>query len=201
MKRIIGAITVCLAILLPTYCFGEIPYEIAGFKLGAPLEEFQDRCKIDSSMPLRYTKYIEELETQYIPGFKNGLIWVGKCVSDGRIVRVRMKYADPSKEFYNQLLKRLKRKFGKPDEWRGDPFHIVISWKWSFVDDQKNRISMILEHNLRNEEETSGNTIKLTMWNLIDQERECAVEKKTASPRPKKKTKSKKVDWELLLPR
>jgi hypothetical protein len=190
-----------LAIFLPTFCFADIPHEIAGFRLGAPFAEFQDRCNIGSSMPLRYTKYIEELETQYIPGFKNGLIWVGKCVSDGRIVRIRMKYDNSSKEFYNELLRRLKRKFGKPDEWRGDPFHIVISWKWSFVDDQKNRISMIVEHNLRNEEETSGNTIKLTMWNLIDQERDCAMEKKTDSPRPKIKTKSKQVDWELLLPR
>jgi hypothetical protein len=201
MKQTLWTITIFVAILLPALCFAEIPYEIAGFKLGAPLEEFQDRCNLDSSMPLRYTKFIEELETQYIPGFKNGLLWVGKCVSNGRIVRIRMKYADSSKKFYNELLKRCKKRFGKPAEWRGDPFHIVISWKWSFVDDNNNRISMILEHNIRNQEETSGNTIKLTMWNLIDQERECAAEKKTASSRPKKKTKQKQVDWELLLPR
>jgi hypothetical protein len=201
MKRYLGFIFFIAAILLPAFCFAEIPYEIAGFKLGAPLEEFQDRCNLGSSMPLRYTKYIEELETRYIPGFKNGLLWVGKCVSNGRIVRIRMKYADSSKKFYNELLKRCKKRFGKPTEWRGDPFHIVISWKWSFVDDRNNRISMILEHNLRNEEETSGNTIKLTMWNLIGEERDCATEKMAAQPAPKKKSAPEPVDWESLLPR
>lgn len=201
MKWYHGVIIIALAILLPTISAAEIPDEIAGFKLGAPIEDFQDRCNLGSSMPLRYTKYIEELETRFVPGFKNGLLWVGKCVTDGRIVRIRMKYADSSKKFYDELLKRCRKRFGKPSEWRGDPFHIVISWKWSFRDAQNNRISMILEHNIRNEEETHGNTIKLTMWNLIDEERNCDMEKKVAQPAPKKKKASKPVDWESLLPR
>jgi hypothetical protein len=182
-------------------CLAEIPRKVGGFELGGQIEDVKDRCRMDTAMPLRNSKYLEEIETRNIPGFKNGLIWVGKCAAPGRIVRIRLKYADASKTFYNELLKRYRERFGKPTEWRGDPFHIVISWKWSFVDDQNNRISMILEHNTRDEEETIGNTVKLTMWNLIEEERNCAKEQKEAAPSTPKESSTKQADWEDLLPR
>ena len=37
---------------------------------------------------------------------------------------------------------------------------------------------MILDHNTRDEEESYGNTVKLTMWNLIDEERDPTPEEK-----------------------
>ena len=128
---------------------------------------------MQTKMPLRRSKSIDEIEVRDLKGFKYGLIWVGNCIAPNRIVSIRMKYADSAKKFYDELLERFKQRFGEPSEWRGDPFHIVISWKWSFVDDQKNRISIILEHNKRDEDETVGNTVKMTMWNLIEEERNC----------------------------
>ena len=201
MKKSYGVLAATILLLLPVLCRAEIPHQIAGFKLGASLAEFADRLKADTALPLRYTPYIEEVEINDVAGFKNGLIWIGKCTSSGRIVRIRLKYADSSKKFYNELLKRYRERFGKPAEWRGDPFHIVISWKWSFVDDQNNRISMILEHNTRDEEESYGNSIKLTMWNLIDEERNCAKGKKAALPAQRQKGADKEADWDTLLPR
>ncbi len=192
---------VLLVLSFPALGIAEIPDEIAGFKLGGNIAEFQDRIKMDTALPLRYSNYIEEVEIQPVEGFKNGLLWFGKCTAPGRIVRIRLKYADSSKKFYNELLKRYRGRFGKPTEWRGDPFHIVISWKWSFVDDQNNRISMILDHNTRDEEESYGNTVKLTMWNLIDEERECSKRKNADRPAQPRKKASTQADWELLLPR
>jgi hypothetical protein len=112
-----------------------------------------------------------------------------------------MKYVDASKKFYDELLKRFKQRFGEPSEWRGDPFHIIISWKWSFVDDQKNRISMILEHNKRAEDETIGNTVKMTMWNLIEEERNCEKEKFSKPGEAPTKTEEEPPNWDLLIPR
>ncbi len=202
MKRLsLSVLSITLALALPMVCLAEIPRKVGGFELGGQIEDFKDRIRMDTAMPLRNSKYLEEIETRNIPGFKNGLIWVGKCAAPGRIVRIRLKYADASKTFYNELLKRYRERFGKPTEWRGDPFHIVISWKWSFVDDQNNRISMILEHNTRDEEETLGNTVKLTMWNLIEEERNCAKEQKDAAPSTSKESSTKQADWEDLLPR
>ena len=42
-------------------------------------------------------------------------------------------------EFYKKLLKSYKKKFGKPDEFTGDAFGIVLSWKWRFEDKDKNK--------------------------------------------------------------
>jgi hypothetical protein len=154
-----------------------------------------------TKMPLRRSKSIDAIEVRDLKGFKYGLIWVGNCTVPNRIVSIRLKYADSSKEFYDELLKRYKQRFGDPSEWRGDPFHIVISWKWSFVDDQKNRISMILEHNKRDEDETVGNTIKLTMWNLIEKEQNCEKEKFPAPGDKPSKTKDAPPNWDLLVPR
>ena len=196
-----SVLIITMALAFSTACLAEIPHQVGGFELGGQIEDVKDRLLMETAMPLRYTKFLEEIETRNTPGFKNGLIWVGKCASPGRIVRIRLKYADASKDFYNELLKRYRERFGKPAEWRGDPFHIVISWKWSFVDKQNNRISMILEHNTRDEEETLGNTVKLTMWNLIDEERKCAKEEKDAAPSESKKSPIKQADWEDLLPR
>ena len=49
----------------------------------------------------------------------------------------------------DELLERYKVNLGKPDEWRGDPFNILIAWKWSFTDKDGNNISLILQHNAR----------------------------------------------------
>ena len=201
MKNFQGALFVILFLLFPSVCIAEIPNQIAGFELGGQIADFQDRVKMETAMPLRYSKNIEEVEIRDVNGFKNGLLWVAKCANPGRIVRIRMKYADSSKKFYEELLQRCRARFGKPSEWRGDPFHIVLSWKWSFVDDQNNRISMILDHNTQDEEESFGNTIKLTMWNLIDQERDCAKDKEAALPAAPKNSASKQADWETLVPR
>jgi hypothetical protein len=201
MKNLQGALVSILVLLFPAVCTAEIPNQIAGFELGGQITDFQDRIKMETAMSLRYSKNIEEIEIRNVAGFKNGLLWVAKCANPGRIVRIRMKYADSSKKFYEELLQRCRERFGKPSEWRGDPFHIVISWKWSFIDDQNNRISMILEHNIRDEEETPGNTIKLTMWNLIDQESACVKDKEAAIPAAPKSPVSKQADWEALLPR
>ncbi len=195
------ALALCIVLLLPVTGFAETPHQLAGFVLGDQFLKYQDLVDMQTKMPLRRSKSIDEFEVRDLKGFKYGLIWVGNCTVPNRIVSLRMKYADSSKKFYEELLKRYKRRFGDPSEWRGDPFHIVISWKWSFIDDQKNRISMILEHNMRAEDETVGNTVKLTMWNLIEEERICAKEKLPEPVETSAKTEEEPLNWDLLIPR
>jgi hypothetical protein len=201
MKKMQRLLAACALVLLPAIVLAGAPHEIAGFVLGKPISEFEPNIKTQTFMPLRNSPFLHEVETVDSEGFKNGLLWVGNCTTPPRIVRIRMKYVDSSEKFYNQLLERFKKRFGDPDEWRGDPFHVVIAWKWSFVDEQKNSISMILEHNTRDVEEATGNTIKLTMWNLIEKERDCAYQKeKKLKQTPPAKTPGP-VDWERMLPR
>ena len=195
------ALALCIVLLLPVTGFAETPHQLAGFVLGDQFSKYQDLVDMQTKMPLRRSKSIDEFEVRDLKGFKYGLIWVGNCTVPNRIVSLRMKYADSSKQFYEELLERYKRRFGDPSEWRGDPFHIVISWKWSFIDDQKNRISMILEHNMRAEDETVGNTVKLTMWNLIEEERICAKENLPEPVETSAKAEGEPLNWDLLVPR
>lgn len=200
MKTLLIFVSLGLALLYPAAGLSAAPGGIAGFDLGRQLEEYENQVMYDTLFPLRHSKFINEIEIVAPEGYKNGLLWVGNCSQKGKIMRVRLKYADSSKKFYKELLRRYKQKFGDPAEWQGDPFHIVIAWKWSFTDPQGNQISLVLQHNTRDEEESIGNTVKLTMWNLIDAERACYREK--TFPESKKKRSANKTlpPWDQLIP-
>jgi hypothetical protein len=205
MKKKIILWLPCAMILLQGICLAQAPHEVAGFTLGKNIADYKGKVKMETSIHLRYMEYINEVEIQDVDGFKSGLIAYGNCDSPGRILRIKLKYADSSKEFFNQLLKRFKAKFGEPSEWRGDSFHVVIAWKWSFTDKENNRISMILQHNTMDEEEKIGNSLKLTMTNLFEQERICFESKQPeteGNPEQAGQERNKEpADWDRFIPR
>jgi hypothetical protein len=101
-------------------------------------------------------------------------------------------------------LKRFKKRHGDPYEWRGYPFHIEVGWKWKFVDANKNEISLILKHNTEDEEKKEGNYVKMTMWNLMNEEIRCYKGKQqlsgTSSADSDRSQQSGEIDWDLLVP-
>ena len=200
--KILGLIGLITLWLIPSYA-AEVPHELAGFVLGGEMNDYKDLLKLDTILPIRYFETLKEVEIKEIEGFKTGLITFGTCSEPWKVVRFKFKYADSSKKFYNKLLKRFKKRFGEPNEWRGDPFHIVLAWKWSFTDKDNNSISLILQHNTRDQEEKKGNSVKMTMWNLIEKETLCHEKKlaETGKKSPKTGRKSKKSDWNRFIPR
>jgi len=184
---------------------GEVPHGVAGFVIGQNVAEFSDRLQMDTRLPLRYQEYLQEVEIKPLTGFKSGLIAYGNCARPGRIVRIKMKYADASRSFYDALLARVERRFGKPTAYDGDPFHIVIEWKWSFIDADGDQITLHLSHNSRDTEEKFGNAVKLTLANGVDEERQCSLaatpqqrEPETA-PHPPLKSMTAE-DWKQFVP-
>ena len=160
---------------------------------------------METALPIRHMECLREVEIHEMEGFRRGLISYGTCALPGQIVRIKLKYADSTKKFYDMLFKRFKKRFGEPVEWRGDPFHVVVAWKWSFVDKENNHISLILQHNTKDEEEKMGNSVKLTMWNLIEDERRCFEKKKPDFSEMSKKRKQLSkgdgpIDWNRLIP-
>ena len=185
---------------------GDVPHEIAGFALGADIAGLAGRLQMDSVLPVRYQEYLEEVEIAPRPGFKSGLIAYGTCAAPGRIVRVKLKYIDASRAFYDALLERVENRFGKPSVYEGDPFHIVVEWKWSFVDAEGNRITLHLSHNNQDFEEKYGNAVKLTQIGAIEAERDCYAEKHPQEPQGKgyRRLPLKSMtpkDWQSFLPR
>lgn len=149
------------------------PHTIGGITLGGELSGLKNRLEMDTALPIRHMESLKEVEVKRIPGFKSGLVYYTTCMKPSRIVRIKLKYEDSSRRFYETLLEKFKMKFGQPTEWRGDPFRVIIAWKWSFTDSENNNISLILQHNIKDAEEKMGNVVKMTMTNLYAGERVC----------------------------
>lgn len=182
-----------------------IPHQVGGFELGAPIEKFKDQIIPASRMNVRHQEYLYEVEIKPKKEFKSGLIAVANCADSGKVVRIKLKYADAGKDFFEELLKRYKARFGPPVEYQGDPFHILIVWKWRFIDADQNQINLMLQHNLQDEDEKIGNAVKMTLKNQVEKERSCFLEKERrkakSNPIPDKKTRPTLIpDWELLIP-
>lgn len=179
MRRLILAILIPVVILAAgSGRAAEAPLSIAGFTLGRPIDEYAERVVMETALPVRYMENLREVEILPQEGFKSGLISFGTCRKPSSIVRIKLKYADGSLDFYEELLKRFKQKFGEPHQYQGDPFRVFISWKWSFRDSHQNRINLILQHNLEDEEEKIGNALKLTLQNELEEDARCFRQQK-----------------------
>ena len=207
MKKILSIFTALVFLWIAGTCFaGDVPHQVSVFKLNSNIADVKDYVIMETALPTRYMENIEEVEIKPIEGLKSGLIAYATCATPGYIARIKLKYNDSSKKFFEKLLKEIKNKYGEPDEYRGDPFHILISWKWSFVDKDSNRISMTLQHNSLDTEEKVGNAIKLTMTSLIEEDQRC-YEVKALDQRQKLRQREGKVmtpgltGWDLYVPR
>ena len=184
----------------------EAPHQVSVFVLNRDIADFKDYIIMETALPIRYMENIEEVEIKPIKGIKSGLIAYASCTAPGHIVRIKLKYQDSSKKFFENLLKQVKKKYGEPDDYRGDPFHILIAWKWSFIDKDGNHISLTLQHNSQDAEEKIGNAVKLTMTNLLEEDQRC-YKQKALDQREKMRQQDWKVmdpgltGWDLYVPR
>jgi hypothetical protein len=204
-KHMLWILTLAVFMRVSIAAAADAPHKLAGFVLGGKMAAHQQYVEPDTDLPVRYLESLKEVETTDIYGYKAGLIYYTTCIKPSLIVRIKFKYADPSKKFYDALLKRFIERFGEPSEYRGDPFHIVIAWKWAFMDEKSNDISLILQHNIRDEEEKQGNAVKMTMWNLMKDELRCFEEKNTEAVGLKsgrfKFDENIPIDWQRFIPR
>ena len=98
------------------------------------------------------------------------------CKNINQILKIDMKYEDKSEQFYQQLLGKFREQFGEPDAWSGDSFGVMHIWKWQFIDKDKNRVSLALQYNGKNSNETIGNMVRLSYPEKIEEERLCFAE-------------------------
>ena len=205
-RSIFFSILIATLILFPGQGSADnAPHKIGGFALGEQIATFVDLVRMKSAMPIRDQQYLQIVEIGNLEGYKSGNIAFGNCARPGQIVRIKLKYEYSDKEFYNELLDQFKKKFGEPDEWRGDPFHVIVAWKWSFKDKDNNKISLILQYS-RDEDYKWGNSVKLTNNTLVEQERTCYQKKhprESAAQKNKssaKKRKLKEKDYLRFIP-
>ena len=170
----------------------EIPQEIGGFRLGEDITEYSD---------IEYSNYLKEVVVTDWHGFREGIISYGICASPGKIVRISMKYENSSKDFYETLLKKYKKKFGKPTIWGGDAFGILSKWKWVFIDEKNHKVNLILQHNLKNHNENIGNSVKLYYPEREKEERLCFIEQCEINKSEEQVLERKEMNWDYMIPR
>lgn len=205
MKRLVIIMAFLAALSTTPILAADVPHGVGGFAVGQDVATVSDRLQMDTLLPLRYREYLQEVEIKPLVGFKGGLITYGNCAQPGRIVRIKMKYANSSRPFYDALLKQVERRFGKPTSYEGDPFHIVVAWKWSFIDADGNRITMHLSHNSRDTEEKFGNAVKINLVSALTEEHQCFRDKhqQTRQGEAERPTPVKSMtaeDWKTLIP-
>ncbi len=197
MKHLSAAALILASLLALASAFAapKAPTEIGGFRLGDSISDYAD---------IEYSDFLREVVVNDWYGFRKGIISYGTCANPGQIVSMRMKYEDPSKQFYDELLKKFKASYGKPSEWNGDAFGVVHIWRWRFVDENGRLVNLLLQHNLQNDKENVGNMVKLSHPELIEEERLCFIDfceaNKTAEQKEKIKQRME-PDWDFMIPR
>ena len=188
-----------------TIAADKTPNKIAGFALGDQIAMHIDLVRMETAIPIRDQQYLRVVAIRDQKGYKSGTVAFGSCANPGQIVRIKLKYEYSDKEFYEALLDRFKKKFGEPDKWRGDPFHVIIAWKWSFRDENNNKISLTLQHS-RDEDYKWGNSVKITNTTLVEKEQSCYRQKgqgKSGIKKRKSSSKRKKLkeeDYQRFIP-
>ena len=66
-----------------------------------------------------------------------------------------------------------RKSFGDNPKFTGDSFGNVKRWKWAFTNDQGQRVTLVLQHNLSDSDESMGNMLKLKLPDLVNAERIC----------------------------
>ena len=166
----------------------EMPLSVGGFTLGTSIENYNF---------VSQENFVEEVIVTNIKGFRKGYIMYGACESPGEILRIKLKYKDKSVKFFNQLLEQYKKKFSSKPKFTGDSFGLLKAWKWSFNNDDGVRVSLVLQHNLKDADESIGNMVKLSFPDRLIAERKCS--NKSTQPDD---SDAKPIDdnWGLLIP-
>lgn len=200
MKR--NLYSVCLALILfsTSLYAADAPKTIAGITVGRNIKDIADKLEMDTALPIWGSEYLSKVSLKPVKGFHSGYVVYGNCQAPGRIVRVKLNYEDDSGEFYDRLYSELTRRYGKPVEWRGNPFGSLKIWKWSLKDSDKNSISVILQRYEGDDDSfTKGNSIKVGIANFVEEERACFDARKDKSQgRPA--IPSKDIDFNWFLP-
>lgn len=179
------------------------PTSLGGIVLGEDISGIHDICEMHTKIPLSQERHLIEVELRpyYAPGIRGGTVAYANCDQVGRIVRIKLKFDNDTREFFDDLLERYRRRFGRPLEWRGDPFQTVMSWKWSFHDGTGRQVNLELTHS-QDESYKTGNFVKMTLRSLWVSEDACQDAKNREAAHPDQEpTPERLLDYRLLIPR
>ncbi|WP_415718495.1 hypothetical protein [Maridesulfovibrio sp.] len=174
MKNII--LTAAVFVLLLTtnvMAASNAPESVAGITIGNNISTIKSIVEMNSATSPWQEEFIKRVALKDIEGYKGGYVVIGDCKRKDIILRMKLKYQDSSMEFFNKIYAKIEKRFGKPNDWRGNPFGTLKVWKWSLGDADGN-VSLILQHFSGDDDSiTKGNSIRLSRPSWIKDEMEC----------------------------
>ncbi len=205
MRKPVLRLAVALGLLLILTSPGhtlEAPKSIASITLGAMITEVQDKVDLASAVPLGGANFLMRAPLKPIMGFESGYVVYGNCKEKGRIVRIKVKYENDDESFYNEVLSALKHRYGKPAEWRGNPFGTLKIWKWTLRDASRHSIGVQLQRYEGDDDAfTPGNSLKITHSDYLEEEKACYDRTRKDAKRASQSSAAKgKLDFESYLP-
>jgi len=179
------------------------PLEMAGIPLGADVKSLAGKLEPGMTETDLDQRYLTTQAMKPQPGYRSGYVTFGNCAASGRVVRVKMNYADESKEFHEKLLGGLKKRYGEPKQWRGSPFGNLRIWKWSVRDPQAGDVSIILQFYSGDDDSfTKGNSLRVSSRTWIREEQLCRrAKQKPEEPAVEPAAPAKPLDLDYFLPK
>lgn len=169
----VGMMFLCLVPVCAALA-GTGPTELAGLRLGQSVDACAGKLMPKSVDRALYRPYLGIMPAAPVQGYRSGYVEFGLCAAPGRIVRIKMHYADDSLEFYNRVLAALKKRYGEPREWRGNAFGTLRTWKWGLTAPDGEPVSLILMHYEGTDGAfTEGNSIRIAATGRVAQEQRC----------------------------
>lgn len=174
MKKILlMTVSALLLVVSSAAAAQNAPESVAGITIGNNVSTVRSLLEMKSKTSPWQEEFITRIGLKDIEGYKGGYVVVGNCKRKDIILRMKLKYQDESINFFNKLYSKIEKRFGKPDDWRGNPFGTLKVWKWSLSDADGN-VSLILQHFSGDDDSiTKGNSIRLSRPSWIEQEMEC----------------------------
>ncbi len=150
------------------------PGEVGGFALGANISAYKDRLDMNTAKPLPGAPYLMRVNVKPTSDFNSGYLIYGACASPGKIVRVKLRYADAGVYILTEINSSLTQAYGQPEAIRDNAERSYICNKWSLTNEDDQAVSVILQHyDGWDPDYDRGSSIKLGNWTLIDAERSC----------------------------
>ena len=171
-----GLVVIGLLALVPAgpVRAADAPMELAGIRLGKTVEELGAKLVTSSADKAFQRPCLGLVAVAPVAGFRSGYVDYGLCAKPGRIVRIKMNYADESLGFYERLLTALKKRYGEPTQWRGNAFGTLRTWKWGLKAANGRSISLILMHYEGDDGAfTEGNSIRIADTDMVREEEQC----------------------------
>jgi hypothetical protein len=182
----------------------DAPGELAGLRLGDTVEAAGAKLRPSPESRECRRSGLSMVPVAPLPGFRSGYVDVGECVQPGRIVRIKMHYADDSLKFFNTILAALKKRYGEPTQWRGNAFGTLRTWKWGLRAADGSRVSVIIMHYAGDDDAfTEGNSIRIAAPEMVRKELNCQEARQAgAKPAPvQSDAHGRPLDLDWFLPR